>query len=59
VTVAPGDGGTTVVEVSPEKPSWAAARPVRTVIRFADGVVVQTEVVTPEPWSFGDVACPD
>jgi hypothetical protein len=59
VRVSAGEGDTTVIDVLPSAPSWAAARPVRSVISLGDEVVVDSEVTTPEPWSFGDVACPE
>ena len=60
VRVGPGaEKGTTAVAVDPDFPRWAAARPVRSVVRYSNGVAsLETSVEATAPWSFGDVPCP-
>jgi len=61
VRVGPGDRkGTTAVAVEPRFPRWAAQRPVHSLLSYAAGTAtVETRVEPIDPWSFGDVPCPE
>lgn len=62
VTVGPGDDADSVeVRVEPRAPRWAAARPARATLRFTDdpSLIVETAIEPTNPWSFGEVDCPE
>jgi len=58
----PGEtAGSGILHLRPSTPRWARQRPVRSLLRWREdgGVSVETQVDPTDPWSFGDVPCPD